>query len=148
MTEITAQDLRALRHADRVTFHRYRDGGGEIVARVDASRSSTGFEQGHGIAVDSTVECFDRSSASGWLCYAWWPNSRVDPIALTLIHWLRAGDDVSLRWRGGNDSPLMKDAGLHLDELMLVVKRGKTSRVWRAAVSVSLDNTARMVRPA
>ena len=147
MTEITSQDIRALKNADSVTFYRRADGTSGIVGHLRSDRSDTGYEQRHDVAVSSTVEVYG-GRADAYQCNAWWGYSRHDAVAQTVIWSLRAGDDVSLKWTGANQSPVLDDAGLVRDELRVIVTRGKTRRVYLAAVQVGLDNTARMIRPA
>lgn len=149
---ITKVELAALRKADTVCFDRYwRDGDefSKIRAIKDAKRTEAdpyAEEITVSIFVESTVRDYDASSSDRHTCFHMIHSPQYSEEWMTIVGLLKAGDDLVLRWTAGNSNGYLDEAGLHRDELALVVMRGKRRMVFRIATSVCKDNTARMVR--
>lgn len=149
---LTAQDVRALRHADAICFdHRGGNGVGQLRAIVRADRSSTGFEQTHVIPCESRLDDYSGEPApNGHNGFHMAMYAQHDRAARTLVHRLRAGNEIVLRWVRGNSSPVSKEIGFVRDELYLTTGKPDTrsSETYLVAVYTGYDNTARMVRSA
>lgn len=149
MTErsLTAQDVRALKHADALCFD-HRDGEGQIRAILRAENSDTGFEQTHTIpAALSRIESY--GGPEGELrAFAMLQSSKYSDIAQTLIRHLRTGSQFAFKWTRDNSSPITRDAGLVRDELRVSVqgKNAKVADTFLIEVFIGKDNTARMVQ--
>jgi hypothetical protein len=161
-------DLQALRRADSVVFHLTGDG----TAYIDAHLSTVthpepriftateqrlfpdidGSDRRRRIPVTAGIVGFDDkrrwheqglpdATASAMIHVA-----RLDELWRSIAAFLRVGDVVSLHWWASNNNGYITQAGLHRDELRLVIRRGR--RRWAFLVKVELcpDNTARMIR--
>lgn len=76
-------------------------------------------------------------------CYEYLPANEVWQ---TIVHQLRVGDEVILHWIKDNNNGYVEGAGLHHDELALIVRRGNKSFHYLVTGSICQDNTARMIR--
>jgi len=142
---LTAQDVRALRNADALVFiHTGEDTGG-IRAVKRAENSATGFEQHHLItARRSTVETYAHPAEHIRASFVeMWPQTTLH--IQTLLRAMRTGQQFTLKWTRGNQSPVLDAAGLVRDELRVRVGTDdKPAQEFLVAVQVGLDNTARM----
>lgn len=147
---LTTQDIRALKHADSICFDHTREGFGQIRAIVRAENSSTGFEQTH--TIRAFVSSLDRYGPdrleNGWTAFHMESSAKYSPVAQTLIRHMRAGGQFTLNWVRDNNNDILRDAGLHQDELRMRIAppNGKHVDVFLVRVSVGYDNTARMIR--
>lgn len=64
----------------------------------------------------------------------------------TILRALRVGDLLGLWWVAGNDYPLITEAGLHRDELRLLLHRERNSPVFLIDAVVGADDSARMIQ--
>jgi hypothetical protein len=150
ITEITAQDKRALRNADKITFNLH-GGVAMIRAHRDGEHTASGFDDEHRIYTDVSVADYDPRrgdpTMEAYSCYHWigWPKH--DHTTQSLLSRIAVGDTLKLEWTAGNDNDNYRSVGFHRDELRLVIghKNGKAEK-YLVAVSVGPDNTARMVR--
>lgn len=159
---VTAQDKRALRHADSIVFRLYK-GQATIEANLDAQRSPTGFEQKHLIYVGGAhVTDYSREHSyvpeKEWHRYSGFhmehSGVRYNHPLRTLVDRLRIGGTASLHWIRGNSSPLTIEAGLVVDVLYLHITqppmkaatKPPVTDVYMVDYSVSQDNSARMVK--
>jgi hypothetical protein len=151
MTTITRQDIRALKHADSITFHYApAEERSEIRAHQDGARSSTGYDQTHAIPAASRVTSYERGATyrKDGHCFAMVSSSRYSPETQTWLALLREGDELEILWVGGNSSDNVREAGLTVDECWVEVKRTKTNRRMRFYVDHRVTpprSTARMV---
>lgn len=148
---LTKVDLAALRKADSILFHQRNEDDAKIEAIKDApdatERNPFPTETRHTIPVDSRVHTFGRGSGATHTAFHLVSSAQYNATWSTIAAMLRAGDVLSLMWYRGNQSPVLDDAHLVRDELRLCVKRGDKHRfVFMVAVSVGLDNTARMTK--
>lgn len=149
LIELTAQDVRALKHADDLCFDHHADGTGQIRAIIRAENSPTGFEQVHTItATMSRIESYGKShdAYTGFESV----NARYNAEISTIVRHLRVGASFSLHWVRDNSSPVLRDAGLVRDELRIFTqaRNAKTGNTFHVRTFVGLDNTARMIKPA
>lgn len=149
---LTAQDIRALKHADALCFDHTGTGEGQIRAIMRAENSSTGFEQTHTIrAYLSTVNNYGPDDpVNGWTAFHMFTSAKYDTVAQTLIRHMRTGGQFTLDWVRDNNNDILRDAGLHQDELRMRIAppNGKNVDVFLVRVSVGRDNSARMIRGA
>lgn len=144
---LTAQDVRALKHADAIAFDHTGTGTGQIRAILRDENSPTGFEQTHTIpALMSRVERHDGSDGDVRAFHISM-NAKYDVGVQTIIRHMREGGQFTLHWTRGNSSPVTEKAGVVRDELRIRIAPKSGSRVdeFLVAVFVGLDNTARMV---
>ena len=80
-------------------------------------------------------------------------TSSYDPILYTVIHLLKAGDDVSIHWyKDKHTNDYVKKAQgytwseLHSDSLELIVNRNNKRMVFEVGTVTCPDNSARMIR--
>lgn len=156
---ITAQDKRALRHADSIVLRLYQ-GQATVEGYLRAGRSPNGFEQHHIIyAGGASITDYGRDHGhvptDEWHRYTGFESlgSNYDDKVRTLIDRMRIGSTLGLRWVRDNNSPLTSKAGLVVDQVLLVVNRpaangGKAPRpdVYLAETSCTLRNSARMIQ--
>ena len=149
MTEhtLTAQDVRALRHADALCFD-HTAGDGQIRAILHADHSDTGFEQTHAIPARlSRIESYGGPDGElhGFHMIS---SAKYDDIAQTLIRHLRIGSQFAFKWTRDNSSPVTREAGVVRDELRVTVqaKGAKVADTFLVGVFIGRDNTARMVQ--
>jgi hypothetical protein len=147
---VTAQDLRALRHADSVVF-RHHQGQSTIEANKDGSHTKDGFDVKHTVYVAGEVRDHDRARMYGREQHAAFymvSGAQYSDTLLTLLRKIRPGDQLTLRWTAANDNQNDEAVGWHRDELRLIVQRDQQKRadVYLVAAQHGPDNTARMVR--
>lgn len=168
---LTAEDAAAFRMAESVSFHTY-DGRSFVRLYLDsfagANRVWTVREQNifphlgevlphcrhreievspqHVRLEDYSGRDGDYSAYAGGRC-------SVDPgVWRTIARTIRKGDTLGFRWIAGNDSDVMRDAGLSRDELRFGAEGPdrKNTRWWVVETVITrADSGARMVnRPA
>lgn len=69
----------------------------------------------------------------------------------TMINCLMAGDVVTLKWVACNDNMYMEKAGLHMDELHMIIYRHREGRTdkrfsFHVASAICPDNPAKMIK--
>lgn len=169
--ELSADDVRALRTADTVSFH-YYDGRGYIQLTIDGERSGTlrvlsvadqrAFPQRVDMSaerrrmIDVTTEILGYG-ADGWT--GWSHETEPRAAAFEMVHaaqysdvWttlaslIRKGDRLTLKWTADNNTDITRNAGLHSDHLQLIIVRGDARLTFNLVTAVRLDNSARMIR--
>ncbi len=173
---LTPAGLAALKLAEEVTLHLNRDGsymaarlrdhsyGGE--PRIYTAReqrlfpeTATSLGRLRRIPTDVGVYVYGNEGSThdsgGWSysgseeresrpgCFYTWHDR---DLVATVAGVLRAGDHLRLTWIGSNNNGYLKDAGLHADQVALVVPRGHKKLKFLLGVSVAQDNSARMIR--
>lgn len=153
ITTISSQDKRTLLNADSITFH-LSEGQGRIRAHRRGEHTSTGFDQYHEIFTDTRVMDYDQdagtSGTKGLESYSGFHMEHSSQYSLqvrTLLHRIRIGDTLQLRWTRSNNNDNNRRIGWERDELYLGIHHTKgRDEEYLVAVSVGPDNTARMVR--
>lgn len=164
---ITRDDLEALRVADAVTFSYRPEVAGQIRVRLDShnGRIFTAREQrlfgdademgrrraigvqtrmyGHG--QDGTT-AWNLSDSANTAAYVGFQSAQYYHVWRTIASLLRVGDMLTLSWVADNNNDNLRAAGLHRDELFLVVRRGDNTLHLHLQTSVCPNNTARMIR--
>ncbi len=175
---VTRDDIIALGTADGVSFHHGPDGaeirgylrtyGGSLriytareqklfprTGNVDGERMSvlpvgskmTGFNDGGGMWRGE-----DHPQARAFHTIG---SARYDDDWRTVLDLLKTDDVLELHWRADNNTDITRNAGLHIDELRLLVHRngGKHAEHGKGRtlsllldVSTGRDNSARMIR--
>jgi hypothetical protein len=145
-TTLERHHLRAFRSADSLAFHHLPNRQGEIVLRKRAESTTSGFEEQVSIFTDSYVGDYSRHEIgqryTGFhLAYGY------NDLMRTLVGRLQVGDTLGLVWRRDNNNDILRDAGLHGDEVMLVItkKTGK-KETYLLDSSVYRDNSARAIK--
>ncbi len=150
-TVLTADDIRALRDADWISFRHYK-GQGSIDAslRADAGRIFTAREQRtypdtkHGdrartMYVETSMIGYALETESheeispGWMlaespqavAYASVSTPSMHDAWQTIVSMLRAGDTLTLRWVADNNTGYIRGANLHLDTMAVVIHRAE-----------------------
>src|SRR3954462_10865970 len=97
---ITAQEARALRHADTLCFDHLPDGTGQIRAIRRADHSTSGFEETVTITLNEGHSRVDNYGPDNgpWTGYASMQSAKYDDRAQTLVRHIRAGSEVAFRW--------------------------------------------------
>jgi len=158
---LTAADIRKLRTADRISFHRSPDSSG-----IGASKERAVPRQGdnklweHDVPVHSTVKaCYGsykpvegKELHEVAYCHhmIWYGNNIHEPWR-TIAALLKTGDRLELVWtRDAGTNQYMEKSRLHGDRLQLVVHRGtgdkKKTLLFLIERQTCEDNTARMIR--
>lgn len=160
-------DVAALVKAHSLSFHHY-GGNAWITASISrtvySAREQILFpnpgpiagERGRAIACDSAIYAYTVDGHGG--C-AWTHRDTPDAACFHMIHtaryhepWttvadlLRKGDRLTLSWTADNNTHVVRAAGLHADELRLVVDRGDKRLTFSLGYSINPDNSARMIR--
>lgn len=79
--------------------------------------------------------CFDMISTND----AWF----------SIVRTLRVGDELTLQWSADNNNDLVREAGLHVDQVSLIVTPAREKapkNVWHLRTSVGRNNSARMIK--
>lgn len=159
-----ASDVQALRRADTVTIHA-QDGIGSIRAilsapdglRIYTASQQRTFPDAAGycrhrlITLDAAVAGFDATgrwherdlSATAAVVIE---HTALHEVWQTLTAFLRTGDVPRLRFRADSTQDRLAGAGLHRDELQLLVHRGRRQWTFLLEVAVRSADT-RMVTP-
>jgi len=167
---LSAEDVAALRLAHSVTFHHYE---GRAFIRIYVRPSGhpatlTVREQLLFPERDSVVSPDERSrvievtgSISGYhengtmwhvdsgdtraRAFEMVHSAQYASTWTTIASLLSAGESVWLHWIADNHTDLVREHGLHADELQLVATKGKRTRTFSVARTITLDNSARMI---
>lgn len=162
---LTAEDLKALRRADSVSFHHRQDETYLVASLRSLSEprvytaaeqrlfpnTDLGGDRTRRIDVSGRVQAYDRSTVrravDGGSAFAMVHSGQYNDVWRTITSLLKAGDDLHLDFTGDKfANQYSRTAGLHLDVLSLVVRRGPTRLVFTLDVAACPDNTARMVQ--
>lgn len=165
-TSTTLDDVIALSNANSVAFHHHA-GNAWITACISRStysaRDKTLFpepgpafgERGRVIACGSAIYGYtvDGHAACAWShrdspnaeCSYMVRSARFHEPWKTVASLLRKGDRLTLSWTADNNTGVVR-AGLHADDLKLVIDRGDWRMTFIIAHSVTPDDSARMVR--
>jgi hypothetical protein len=155
---ITASHKRALRNADSIVFELTSDGQAQIRAIKRAEYSTTGFDQTVTIYVGGArVSDYGKQTKHypeqhTYTAFHMEMNSSMDNTVRTLVNRVKIGGFMNLVWTRDNNNELLRHAGLHQDELRLVVsgpeKDGKLppADTYLVEIAVRQDNSARMIK--
>lgn len=98
-------------------------------------------------AVDGLVSAWTEQKYPTVACFASpYGSARYARKWTTLAEVLRVGDVISLAWTADNNTETLRKAGLHADELALLVGRRGKSLEFHVDYRVGPDNSARMIR--
>lgn len=151
---LTTDDIKALRKADDVSFHKLGTGSSHI--RATKRTRNTGVFSGsedsfREIAVGSMLHDYEQDSVNR--CGECWSAFEMIHSAECCLAWqtiaglLRAQDEIVLLWGHGAAGTIgIRDAGMVGDTLSLAVLRGEKTLCFRISTRVGHDNTARMIR--
>jgi hypothetical protein len=143
---LTAQDIKVLRSADALCYRLDTKGDvSQIEAIKEASRDNP-WEQRKVLPIAFEIENYEKGVrvVGAWVRL---PRYKWDATPLgTLLDLLRPGDELSARLITGNNNGYMTEAGLHRDEFVLQLTRGKKKMLFLLEVSVCPQNSARMAR--
>lgn len=151
-TELTADDVKALRKADTVSFHTNEDGTfirasfkDDVVTKTNADL----FPVRNNRARERQI-VIDHESYDAFYAFAMVHTAQYSRTFQSIARLLRKGDFIALRWgKDSNTNETLRKAGLHADQLDVVIYRGKAGTdplVFTVETSVCPDNTARMIR--
>lgn len=161
---LTRQDVLAIRQADRIVLlHSPAETGsrchGQGTVRCIKKLSAPGpfdeDEKRYEIQTESGVTDFGRRSPDGYNCSQVdsWASHFCNPWR-TVGAWIKPGDCLAIHWTGANDCQLLKDAGLHTDQVEVRITRanrkGDRSKTYAFIIghATGPDNCVRMVRSA
>jgi hypothetical protein len=141
---LTREDVKALREATTVVFgysvESTYDGDGvaskrtdiRAIKRLDAQSCVWSSDLTRNIlAAGSMITAFDRDLGPAESVRSACTSISVaqhDEAWRTVVGLLRVGDEIVLRWYLGNDTPAMREAGIALDELHLIVQRANSDK--------------------
>lgn len=158
---LSALDIKALRQADRVSFHHFQGNGSIICTRLirnygpyDDRERRYEFNVQSSFSGKMNDELIDPASVC---CFEMIHTCHCSEEWQTVLHFLRAGDEITLHWSAdGSANEYVRNsyirdghgAGekLHADMLTLKVKRGDKRLAFLLDVCFCPDNTARMIR--
>ena len=160
MSEITRDDIKAMRKADRVHFHTYQGRSWLVTELENYGRSRIYTEAEQRLFPDINKYCGERSREipvatqrledysgreGGYHAFASWCPIEI---WLTIVAALRPGDSLGFYWVASNNSDNLTKVGYHHDQLRLVASDAdrKNNRTWIIADQVGPDNSARMVQ--
>jgi hypothetical protein len=159
LTEITRDDIRAMRMADTAHFHTHLGrswivvelrnyGLGRIYTATEQRLFSEvrkyGADRCREIAV-TTQRLEDYSGRTGE--YQAFASFCPREVWLTIVAALRPGDILGFHWVASNNSESMRTVGYHHDQLRLSASNPerKNNRHWIIQDQFGPDNSARMV---
>lgn len=156
---LTAADLRKLRTADTISFHRSPDSSG-IKASKD-KHAPTGHTTlwEHEIPAHSTIKaCYGsfqppEGKPLPEVAYCHYYLSHADNIHepwRTIAGLLKKGDRLEMEWtRDAHTNGYSEKARLHADRLRLIIHRGtgtrKKAMLFIITIQICEDNTARLI---
>lgn len=166
-------DVAALLLADRVSCYRHEGqnyilawlrGGNGDDPRVFTTREQRLFPGTHphipdrerridcagsvyGHPPEDNQRAWNHLSKPGVICYEPDVGGRYSDTWTTLAKLFKAGDRLLLRWTADISQALRHDYGLHRDTLHLIVKRGEERLTFLLADRVTVNDSARMIRP-
>jgi hypothetical protein len=151
MEPLTKMDLAALRKADATCFDHNARGVNQIRAIKRHEPTETdpyATDVTHRVVVDSTIRSYVDGefglSATNFQAFEMMHSPREH--WLTVLAFLRVGDVLQLSWIRGSSTGYLQEAGLHRDELYLLVWRNGKESKFMIDVSITPDNTARMTQ--
>lgn len=141
----TAQ-IRSVRAADAICLDHHADG----TAAIRAITRQTGTTSEVTVTLPVEVSRVDNYGTGDgpWTAFAYFGASCFDHRWQTIARLIRRDSRLGFVWIRDNASPITRDAGVVIDMLDIQVQNGSTSHTIRVETRVSLDNTARMIRPA
>lgn len=140
---LTAEQLKALRNADSVSFH--FNGAHSPVAFVRATKRVKGNDGfgGRDLTVEIPAEqkftIYERGDTSGRRtpvdAFTSIPSCQFSPLWVTAAKFLKVDDRLVLHWTGGDTHQALRDAGFTVGYFDLEVARlvGKSGREERLA---------------
>jgi hypothetical protein len=170
---LDGDDVAALRLADCVSFCRHEQqnyilawlrGGHEDDLRVFTAQEQRLFPgtaphipdrkrridcagSVYGYPPEDNQRAWDHLTKPGVICYEPNVGGRYSDTWTTLAGLLKPGDRLWLRWTADISQALRHDYGLHRDTLHLIIQRGEERLTFLLADRVTVNNSARMIRP-
>ena len=147
---LTPEDLTALRTATSVSFHQGQQGTfirASFDQDVVTAKHVAAFPDRNEYRGRDRTIWLDDQPTTDFYAFAMIHTAQYHTDWLTTAKLLRKNDEIRFRWHadhGTND--LLREHGLHADELQLHVTRGKQQLTFTVERSTCLDNTARMIR--
>jgi hypothetical protein len=134
--QLTAQDIRVLRTADAICYRLDTKGEVSQLEAIKESSQDNPWEQRKLLPISFVIENYEHGVrvVGAWVRlprYKW----DVTPLG-TLLDLLRPGDELSARLIIGNNNLYVTEAGLHRDEFVLQLTRGKKKMLFLVEVSV------------
>lgn len=162
---LTADDVKAMRTADSVSFHFTRSEGSTIRAtkRVKKPGPFDDRERHHEVQTGTSFNGFHESglrvATDNAICFEMIMSAEYCEVWQTVVAFLKPGDVLRLNWYAdAMTSGYVKESvttvegsrgcNLHADALYLRVQRGEKRFAFLLDVSVCPSNTARMIRRA
>lgn len=157
MYKLTKQDLKALKNSDTLSFHYSIDGFNHVFTEkdilsmmhltLDASHSSTAYEQGYFIPCDAIFDNFSKGLLKANYAFSWKPYYKSDVSTMTWINLLKENDSIRLLWIVCNNSQSMNEKGINTHELRLQVYRNDSIKYeFHIDQETGEQNSASMVR--
>ncbi len=170
---LTRDDVTALRGADEVMFHYGPQTGSIVRAGLRGERSSgkprvysaaqqlrypntdTYSDDRHrDIPCGASMFGHGHDTEPGWraedhpraVAFEMFQNAAYNAAWRTIVELIKPGDALTLQWAADNNSDTVRKAGLHVDELRLLVRRGDRTLTFHLQRSITPDNSARMIR--
>lgn len=152
---LTKEDVQALKAADdAVVFSATYQGEGTYQGFIRAIKkvTTTGYNDAtvdRDIPVDALLTTYHKPWAEAKAANASHviTGPSYEGFWQTITTFLRPGDDVTIHFIAGNNTPLLEEAGLTQDECALVVRRGKQRMAFHLDNRITRPTSpARMVR--
>jgi hypothetical protein len=154
--EIDAEDVKALRAADTIVFSLHEKDGvivsqARAIKRREIGSKWQGEDLTYDIEVGYSLICYAGSMSErvGRIgrCFSHQNNSKYAGVMHTLTHHtLRAGDKISIKWVADNNNDIVREHGLHHDEIFIIIERKGKKMEYQIDSRVSYDNSARDVQ--
>jgi hypothetical protein len=170
---LDAIELAALRKADCVSFHHHRlktvaetGGAASFIRATKEFRQSKSNPFGKTEAAleisvgarlteytrgDDAIPYEARNEAGDYAAFEMIHAAQFDDVWKSIVALLRVGDELTLHWRrGAFTTDAMQEASpkFYGDQLLLQVDRGDKRLTFMVDMSVTENNTARMIRRA
>lgn len=153
---LTREQLKWLRAADRVSFHRDPKLSCIITRKETDVRDADGrrIDEYHELPVASKVreireEGGDPIADVAYCSHLIWADTGGDDSRYwrTIAKLLKAGDRLEVFWgRNYGSTPLIREANLFADRLTLHAHRGDDRLTFIIPTTINANNTARLIR--
>lgn len=155
--KLTKQDLKVLKNSDTLSFHYSIDGFNHLFVEegiktiihltLDASHSTTGYEQDYRIPCFSIFDNFSKGRLKANYAFSWKPYYKSDLTTMTWISLLKENDAIRLLWIVCNNSEAMNEKGINTHELRLQIWRNDAIKYeFNIDSSTGEQNSASMIR--
>ena len=144
--KITKEQIKAIRQADTVCF-RFSEGNHTIEASKRIKDTVFGDTTASAyIPVSGRLNAYGNKQGDIYEAFYYLGSCKFDPTWQTIANLMRADDDITLLWIANNDSEALTEKGVFVDELKIIITRGKKTMTFYVYSGAYTHNSSRMCR--